>query len=107
MLRGRNMEVDEALTALHVAATYHRDQRRSEITSARPGSGVAPAPGAASPLTVMSCSQIAEVAGCTARGVRAAAIAEQLIGTKDDRGYWSFSTDNVAAWLAARPREAA
>lgn len=103
-VRGKNVELDDVLMALHVAAVSHVDSVRADLASG-PGSGVPPTPEAGACL--MSAAQVAEVVGVDGRTVRLAATAGRLRGVKDADGRWRFEQDEVVAWATARERRSA
>ena len=99
-VRGKDVELDAVLLALHTAALMYVEATRDELTSAV-GSGVAAVSEVPARSTVMTTSEVACTADCTTRAVTLAAVKEQLLGAKRD-GRWWFEIDDVAAWVATR-----
>lgn len=90
--RGRDVDVDDALMALRIAAQVHvRD-----VTSAT-GSRVDPSPEAPPPSAAMSTFEAAERLGISDRAVRLACSTRRLPATQVG-GRWRIEPTDVAAY---------
>ena len=102
-LRGQDPEIDDVLLGLHTAAAGFVN-RQTEAVASDCGSTVAPSSEVPSGSTLMTASQVADVAGCTERAVTLAATTGRLDGLKL-AGRWMFRVDEAAAWVATKPKE--
>ncbi len=100
-LRGHDAEVDDVLLALHVAALRFTEAAAGELPAN--GSTLARSSEVPAGLTMMTASDVADVAECTGRAVTLAATEHRLDGVKLG-GCWMFRVDEVAAWAATRRR---
>ena len=101
-VRGKSTQLDDVLMAIHAAHLLTNKAEVARLTSGDAGSAVARQAEVRSPLSVMSCSQVADAADCTDRAVRLAAASGRLVGTKNGEGRWVFAANDVAAWTATR-----